>query len=93
MNASDFNSLSTIEARLRRAQIQRILMLWFTVLLFILIGILFTTFRSNMIAGCHRGSETAAIQADLARRVGALAAARQASERARLDCNAAYSWF
>ena len=87
------HAVDTLEKRLRRAQIQRIIMLWFTVFLFALVGILFTQFRQNQIAGCERGSETAAIQAQVAERVGALEAARQARARARLDCRSAYAWF
>jgi hypothetical protein len=68
-------------------------MLWFTVLLFVFVGILFSQFRANQIKGCERGSESAAIQAQVAERIGAHEAARQAHQRATLDCSKAYSWF
>lgn len=86
-------AVDTLEKRLRRAQIQRIILLWMTVTLFALVGVLFLKFRDNAIEGCVRGTQAAVERAELAKRVGALELSRKAMARAHLDCSDAYSWF
>jgi len=86
-------AVGTLEKRLRRAQVQRIILLWLTVVLFALVGVLFIKFRDNAIEGCVRGTQAAVERAELAKRVGALELSRKAMVRAHLDCSDAYSWF
>jgi len=86
------HAVNTLEKRLRRAQIQRIILLWFTVVLFALVAVLFVRFHANAIDGCERGSEAAEERAEIAKRLGAYELQRKAEVRARLDCHDAYSW-
>lgn len=86
-------AVQTLEKRLRRAQLQRIFLLWGMMILFGLVGVLFWQFHHDAVKGCRRGSQSAVIQSELAKRLGAIEASRRAAARARLDCGAAYSIF
>lgn len=85
------DAVGTLEKRLRRAQIQRLILLWFTVTLFLLVGLLFWQQHDNLVAACERAH---ARDGEMARRAlsdGAREDRVAALRRANSDCGQQFS--
>lgn len=85
------DAVGTLEKRLRRAQIQRLILLWFTVTLFLLVGLLFWQQHDNLVAGCERAHARDREMARLQLSAGAVEDRSAALRRANADCGEQFS--
>jgi hypothetical protein len=85
------HAVNTLEKRLRRAQIQRLILLWFTVILFLLVGLLFWQQHDNLVAGCERAHARDREMARLQLHAGAQEDRSAALQRANADCGRLFS--
>jgi type II secretory pathway component PulJ len=86
-------AVATLEKRLRRAQIQRIVLLWFTVVLFALVGLLMVQNKNQLVAGCERSHARDREIARLQLHAGALEDRQAALRRAAADCGELFHIF